>query len=468
MVKLDLSHLPPIHVLPARFSEEELHTLEAQLQECGANLTYSHHEADLYLADLNTPRRCELELRKRGLWTKQFETGNPVAQSDDGNRAAEKGKEKRKERQDDARIIKVVKLKWFTQSFAEEVMADMARFIVYTGRVVPAPENGGTDGASAPTTPVKNNAQTIYSVFQHTLPVSRRSPTSATQPTKKPRLDTSSPTHSSPSPARIDARKHVEGILERAQRDAQEHRGKDGAGGGGWRFRGGHYQSRRRHDSRARADEITRINHQPSPKLEHLTTKEWEDDQLVQHTREMPEYVKKGVCTLYYYSSHSQRSIDITKSILYSSSNTPASALTPSPVPTTISSPFSEPSNLAAPSPSTPSGSAPTPPPSPPSKPTPIHSSPPPKPQSFPAATAKPPPSSTNTFNPPPTPLSAPSKSSKSSKQMKNSKPSPYSGESGVLARKPLENSTLNMVGGHSMTLSISDGTVSHACSKSD
>ncbi|QDS74864.1 hypothetical protein FKW77_003304 [Venturia effusa] len=70
---LDFSSLPPIFVLPAHLSTDDLHDTEDQLQDHGAVLTYDINEAGLVIGKVGTKKRAQFELRSRGLWTEEAE-----------------------------------------------------------------------------------------------------------------------------------------------------------------------------------------------------------------------------------------------------------------------------------------------------------------------------------------------------------------------------------------------------------
>lgn len=72
--ELDFSHLPPIFVLPAHLSTEDLHDTEDQLQDHGAVVTYDINEAKLVVGKVGTKKRAQFELRSRGLWTEEAES----------------------------------------------------------------------------------------------------------------------------------------------------------------------------------------------------------------------------------------------------------------------------------------------------------------------------------------------------------------------------------------------------------
>ncbi|KAE9971582.1 hypothetical protein EG327_009820 [Venturia inaequalis] len=69
--ELDFSHFPPIFVLSAHLSTDDLHDTEDQLQDHGAVVTYDINEAKLVIGKVGTKKRAQFELRSRGLWTEE-------------------------------------------------------------------------------------------------------------------------------------------------------------------------------------------------------------------------------------------------------------------------------------------------------------------------------------------------------------------------------------------------------------
>ncbi|KAL4878999.1 high-affinity nickel-transport protein-domain-containing protein [Aspergillus karnatakaensis] len=66
-----LSTCPPVFVLPAHLSLDELHQAEETLLQHGAKLTYDVGEAALILGRVGQKKRAALELRSRGVWTEE-------------------------------------------------------------------------------------------------------------------------------------------------------------------------------------------------------------------------------------------------------------------------------------------------------------------------------------------------------------------------------------------------------------
>lgn len=71
---IDLCSLPPIMVLAAHMSMEELHEIENRLLASNATLTYATSEAKVFLGKVEQKRRALLELRSRGILTEDAVT----------------------------------------------------------------------------------------------------------------------------------------------------------------------------------------------------------------------------------------------------------------------------------------------------------------------------------------------------------------------------------------------------------
>lgn len=68
----DFSNLPPTFVLPAHLAPDKLHDVEDRLLVRGAPLTYDAREARVFVGRVERERRAVLELRSRGVWTKEI------------------------------------------------------------------------------------------------------------------------------------------------------------------------------------------------------------------------------------------------------------------------------------------------------------------------------------------------------------------------------------------------------------
>ena len=282
--KLDLSHLPPVYVLPIRLTEETLHSLEHSLTVNNAPLTYDLAEAKLVIADLNTARRCEMELREKGLWTqkvgpeeeKEMELENAHAhaharglgvkqkpeEQGQGSVKKAKGQENphgygKVQTGDKGGLIKVVKIKWLTETLETGNNIDMGKYVVYIGKKVPP------------------------------LAPSPRSPEGAEPARKRPKLG--SDQVDSSARARTPTTTST-GILERAKLDAQQRGHSHGI------EKKPHRPGRQR-ESRAGKGEIGKISHQPpsQPTLTRKSTEEWELEQSLIKSRPLPEYITKNL-----------------------------------------------------------------------------------------------------------------------------------------------------------------------------
>lgn len=69
---LELGNLPPVYLLSAHLSANEVHQVEEYLVDCNALLTYDIKEARIVLTKVSTKRRAALELRSLGLWTEEL------------------------------------------------------------------------------------------------------------------------------------------------------------------------------------------------------------------------------------------------------------------------------------------------------------------------------------------------------------------------------------------------------------
>ncbi|KAI5811154.1 hypothetical protein DFH27DRAFT_11760 [Peziza echinospora] len=232
--KLDLSQLPPTHLLPTHLSDTKVHDLEQLLQSCSAPLTYDINEARIFLADINTPRRCILELKSRGLHTQQVQD-----LSNDRNIVNDS-------------CIRIVKLKWLTESLSYGKPLPFDQFLIYAGhRIQPAPTDARTP-----------------------IPLSSSTPVSSTSAQKRKGHGGDSSGNSS------EAEKRRRGILERAKRDAEKMEPKkDFHKRRGYRDNGG----------------LATLSRQAPPPLERKTTAEWEDEHKLLESRVMPEYVTKNL-----------------------------------------------------------------------------------------------------------------------------------------------------------------------------
>ncbi|KAF8454645.1 hypothetical protein BDZ91DRAFT_777835 [Kalaharituber pfeilii] len=229
------AHLPPTHILPTRLSDAALHDLEQQLLARSAPLTYSLAEARLFVADINTPRRCELELKGKGVHTRQL----PPGKTDDA--------------------LTVVKLKWLTDCVGQGKALPLDAYTVYTAcRVPPPPPPAAPRDAAA---------------------------ASAGQPPAKKQKQK----RASPSPVRADPETQRLAVLARAKRDAQEL--------GAHASSAHRYQKYRRYrapSAGATTTTATRAAAAGPPPLFRKTTSDFEQEQSLSRTRPTPTGLRKA------------------------------------------------------------------------------------------------------------------------------------------------------------------------------
>lgn len=210
---LDLSNLPPTFLLPTHLTLDRTHTLTTQLRTCGCPLVSSVSAAVLFLADINTAKRSEFELRGRGLKT------TPAPSNTD-------------------EAVRVVKLRWLTESLEAGEVLQMEPYTVYTGTVV-----------------------------SYTAP-------------RSPRMEK----------AAADEKRRRE-ILERARRDGERNSAEDEQNGGRWYSRRDGMSTPRR---RRNVNELLELS--KSTKVNRRqSTPEFEDGLGARSIDDMPEWVRKNV-----------------------------------------------------------------------------------------------------------------------------------------------------------------------------
>ncbi|TID15260.1 terminal deoxynucleotidyl transferas-like protein [Venturia nashicola] len=211
--ELDFSHFPPIFVLPAHLSTDDLHDTEDQLQDHGAVVTYDINEAKIVIGKVGTKKRAQFELRSRGLWTEEAgsvalkssesegaepqmkkpristsmkeskaiptPTGDSSTESEtepqeSGTSGTANGPSKKRTRPCTpprqiglTNNVKVVKLQWLEDSFAQKKVLDIQRYIVYEGNPVKSPPGSG--GSSRRQMPVPVASTTRYPKSQRNL-----------------------------------------------------------------------------------------------------------------------------------------------------------------------------------------------------------------------------------------------------------------------------------------------------------
>jgi hypothetical protein len=107
---LNLKKLPPTYLLPAHLTPERLQELQEKLRDCNCPLTDSASDACLFIADVNTRKRCELELRKKDIVISDSASQAPIGTM--------------------KRTIRVVKLAWLMTSLEKGKMQDLEAYTV--------------------------------------------------------------------------------------------------------------------------------------------------------------------------------------------------------------------------------------------------------------------------------------------------------------------------------------------------
>ena len=90
--ELDLSVLPPIHVLPTHLEDEERWKLEEQLLEYRAPLTDAVPDAKIFLTKIERKKRAAFELRSHGIWTEEVPSTTSDQQYSESSIAGRKRK----------------------------------------------------------------------------------------------------------------------------------------------------------------------------------------------------------------------------------------------------------------------------------------------------------------------------------------------------------------------------------------
>lgn len=98
--RLDLSRLPPIFLSATHFDTEDLHELEEELVEAGAELTYDVTEARIVLSKATRKPRILFDLRAKGLWTEEVVIRKDSSTEEDEPVKAEPPTKKAKVEQD--------------------------------------------------------------------------------------------------------------------------------------------------------------------------------------------------------------------------------------------------------------------------------------------------------------------------------------------------------------------------------
>ncbi|KAK6435819.1 hypothetical protein LTR95_007996 [Oleoguttula sp. CCFEE 5521] len=240
---LDLSKLPPIFVSASHFAVEDRHTLEDNLLEVGAALTYDINEAGIVLSKATRKARIQYDFRAQGLWTEEVSArrdsstddgGVPVVSKlstpsptqkrevsevivlDDSSTASEGGEARRKKRKlihlpvrkasvKDGKakiasppaptdtltmpLIKVVRVEWFHASKQAGSALPLEDFMIFQGRKVDKPAT--EHSADCPAGKAEGLRK---SAPRQASPATQSSPQSIVERAKQ-----DAPTHSSPS-----------------------------------------------------------------------------------------------------------------------------------------------------------------------------------------------------------------------------------------------------------------------------
>jgi DNA polymerase IV len=209
----DMSHLPPIYVIPIHMDTEELHALEDRLLDANAPLTYDMAEAQVFLGKIAQKRRAVLELRGRGIVMQEVDDSqglrivrNPRVKAaspsiddlasvnatlvsldseteSDSNGKVQLGKRKRGDQHAvprrspspvsintqqtdlDPSIIQVIKVSWFTDSIVAGDLLDLTEYTVYTGRRCSAKAAATVIPFVKPTQPASQSASPVPSML---------------------------------------------------------------------------------------------------------------------------------------------------------------------------------------------------------------------------------------------------------------------------------------------------------------
>lgn len=144
-------HLPPTYLLSTHLATEELHALEDQIP----SLTWDIQEAELVLGKISKRERAIFELRRLNLRTEEL-LSHP--REDDGLQETDDGPSRKRRKvsphhsdfppeishfgdisvsAESAKIVKVLKLSWLTESLAAGTQLPIEDYLVYIGRKLP-------------------------------------------------------------------------------------------------------------------------------------------------------------------------------------------------------------------------------------------------------------------------------------------------------------------------------------------
>ncbi|KAI7255363.1 DNA polymerase beta-like protein [Hortaea werneckii] len=85
-----MSECPPIFVSATYFDTDDLHDLEDDLAEVGANLTYDAREAGIVITKVLKPKRVQFDLRAKGVWTEEVKAEEPVGEEEGSSKKRRK------------------------------------------------------------------------------------------------------------------------------------------------------------------------------------------------------------------------------------------------------------------------------------------------------------------------------------------------------------------------------------------
>lgn len=159
---LDLSALPPIYVMSANFSENDLHKAEDTVLDIDGRLTYDAKEARIFIGRISQKKRAAFELRRQGVWTE--ETPLPVEAASKKRKLTTKGEPEQDLNSSTTESvfdlltslenhIVVVKVDWLHKSVATEQLLPIQSHLVYSARITDKPED---EPSSTQTTPTKS------------------------------------------------------------------------------------------------------------------------------------------------------------------------------------------------------------------------------------------------------------------------------------------------------------------------
>lgn len=126
-----MADLPPTQLLPTNLTPAEAAQMRDQLRACNCPLVEARQARLFLVANVNTRRRCELELRRAGLAI----SPRPPASGEIEGKAEEKTAEKTAETEGWA--VRVVKLDWLAASLAHGSAAALDEYTILRGIAAP-------------------------------------------------------------------------------------------------------------------------------------------------------------------------------------------------------------------------------------------------------------------------------------------------------------------------------------------